>query len=172
VVVVTTVRPDTVLTHARDDAVSAWPIFSGGQERYSHQKALFISDRLRPLAPIDANSVISLAISPSKEDLSFLQRMFDDAGWKLLTAHTYQDGIVQLSRELIPVVLCECQVPGGDWKDVLSQLAPLLDPPRLIVVSRHANERLWSEVLDLGGFDLLATPFREVEVGYFWLQRM
>ena len=129
-------------------------------------EGLITSDRLRRPTLIDGDSVISLAVTPFKEDLAFLQRMFDDANWKLLTAHTYQEGIAQLSRVLIPVVLCECQLADGDWKDVLSRLAPMLEPPRVIVVSHHADERLWSEVLSLGGFDLLATPFREVEVGY------
>jgi hypothetical protein len=129
-------------------------------------ESLVASDRLRQPTPIDGDSVISLAISPFQEDLSFLQAMFADANWKLLTAHTYQEGVAQLSRVLIPVVLCECRLADGDWKDVLSRLAPMLEPPRVIVVSHHADERLWSEVLSLGGFDLLATPFREVEVGY------
>jgi hypothetical protein len=79
-----------------------------------------VSDRLRQPTPIDGYPVISLAVSPFKKDLSFLQRMFDDANWKLFTAHTYQEGIAQLSRVLIPVVLCECQLADGDWKDVLS----------------------------------------------------
>jgi MacB-like protein len=107
---------------------------------------------------IDADSVISLAISPFEEDLSFLQRMFGDAGWKLLVAHTYKEGMAQIERELLPVVICECQLADGNWKNVLSHLAPMLNPPRLIVVSRHADARLWLEVLNLGGFDLLATP--------------
>jgi DNA-binding NtrC family response regulator len=129
-------------------------------------ESLITSDRLGQPTPIDGDPVISLAVSPFKEDLSFLQRMFDDANWKLFTAHTYQEGIAQLSRVLIPVVLCASQLADGDWKDVLSRLAPMLEPPRVIVVSHHADERLWTEVLSLGGFDLLATPFREVEVGY------
>src|SRR5260370_37396934 len=128
-------------------------------------ESLNTNERLRQPAPIDYDPVISLAVSPFKKDLLFLQRMFDDANWKLFTALTYQEGMAQLSRELIPVVLCECQLPDGNWKDVLSRLAPMLEPPRLIVVSHHADEHLWLEVLNLGGFDLLATPFREVEAG-------
>ena len=132
----------------------------------STSEGLVVSDRLRKATPINGDSVISLAVSPFEEDLSFLQRMFDDANWKLLTAHTCREGMAQLSRVLIPVVLCECQLADGDWKDILSPVTRKLEPPRVIVVSRHADERLWSEVLSLGGFDLLATPFREVEVGY------
>jgi hypothetical protein len=40
----------------------------------------------------------------------------------------------------------------------------MLDRPRLIVFSRNADDRLWAEVLNLGGFVLLATPFREEEL--------
>jgi len=129
-------------------------------------ESLNTNERLRQPAPIDYDPVISLAVSPFEADLSFLQRMFDDADWKLFTAHTYKEGMAELSRELIPVVLCECQLPDGNWKDVLSRLAPMLEPPRLIAVSHHADERLWLEVLNLGGFDLLATPFHGFEAGY------
>src|SRR5713226_6737155 len=110
---------------------------------------LITNERLRQPAPIDGDPVVSLAVSPYEADLSFLQRMFDDADWKLFTAHTYKEGMAELSRELIPVVLCECQLPDGNWKDVLSRLAPMLEPPRLIAVSHHADERLWLEVLNL-----------------------
>jgi DNA-binding NtrC family response regulator len=115
---------------------------------------------------VDGDVVISLAVSPFEVDLSFLQRMFDEAKWRLFTAHTCRERMTQLDREQIPIVICEAQLPDGSWKDVLSRFAPMLEPPRLIVTARHADERLWSEVLNLGGFDLLATPFREVEVGY------
>ena len=34
----------------------------------------------------------------------------------------------------------------------------------MLVVSRHADERLWAEVLNLGGFDVLALPFDRDEL--------
>ena len=37
-------------------------------------------------------------------------------------------------------------------------------PPKLIVTCRLADERLWAEVLNLGGFDVLAQPFYAREV--------
>lgn len=36
--------------------------------------------------------------------------------------------------------------------------------PVLIVVSRVVDDGLWAEVLNLGGYDVLATPFRAREV--------
>jgi DNA-binding NtrC family response regulator len=115
----------------------------------------------------------SLAIGSSVEDLSFLEDRFKEAKWTLYTARTYREALRELSWNRMPVVFCECPVPEGSWKDVLGQLALMPDRPRLIVFSRHADETLWAEVLNLGGYDLLATPFREPElvftIGMAWL---
>jgi DNA-binding NtrC family response regulator len=114
-----------------------------------------------------------LAISPSVEDLLFLKSRFKEAHWKLYMAGTQRDALAELSDKRLPVILSECQLPDGNWKDVLSRLKPMLERPRLIVFSRHADDRLWEEVVNLGGFDLLATPFREEElvftIGLAWL---
>ena len=111
----------------------------------------------------------SLAISPSVEDLSVLNGIFNDAAfkrapWELHLAGTYREALAQLSDKQVFVILSECRLPDGSWKDVLNQIVPMLERPRLIVFSRHADERLWAEVLNSGGFDLLATPFRKEEV--------
>ena len=115
----------------------------------------------------------TLAISPSIEDLAFLEDRFKEAHWKLYIAHTYREALAELSRTRVPVVLSECQLPDGNWKDVLGQLSPMIERPRLIVFSRNADDRLWEEVLNLGAVDLLITPFREHElvfaIGSAWL---
>src|SRR5215472_4684281 len=115
----------------------------------------------------------TLVISSSIEDLGFLEDRFKEANWKLYLAHTYREALAELSRIRVPVVLSECRLPDGNWKDVLCQLAPMIERPRLIVFSRNADDRLWAEVLNLGAFDLLITPFREHELvfatGSAWL---
>jgi DNA-binding NtrC family response regulator len=114
-----------------------------------------------------------LAVSPSVEDLSFLKREFEEAHWKLYTAVTYRETLAELSKHQVPVILSECRLPDGNWKDLLSRFAVIPDRPRLIVFSRHADDRLWAEVLNLGGFDVLGTPFRKQElmfaIGSAWL---
>jgi DNA-binding response OmpR family regulator len=117
----------------------------------------------------------SLAISPSVEDVLFLKSKFKETHWKLDVAASYQEAVAKLCQTQVPLVLCQCLLPDGTWKDVLSLLAPMLHRPRLIVFSRNVDDRLWAEVLNLGGFDLLATPFQEHEfelafaMGSAWL---
>jgi DNA-binding response OmpR family regulator len=127
-------------------------------------KGLFATDHLPTIAAIDSQAVVGLAISPFEEDLSFFQHMFDDAGWKLLSARTRREAVAELSHGAIAVVVCERHLIDGNWKDVLSRLASISNPPRLIVVSHRSDDGLWTEVLNMGGFDLLSAPLQEVEV--------
>ena len=53
-------------------------------------KSLFTCDHQLSLTGIDSRAVIGLTISPFEEDLLFFRRMFNDAGWKLLTARTHR----------------------------------------------------------------------------------
>jgi len=63
----------------------------------------------------------------------------------------------------------------GTWQKVLSEFGDLPSPPMFIVTSRLADERLWSEALNLGAYDVLAKPLHTKEVlhgvglaGHLW----
>jgi DNA-binding NtrC family response regulator len=61
------------------------------------------------------------------------------------------------------IVVCEAQArDSGNWQELLedAQAAQSL----MLVVSRHADERLWAEVLNLGGFAVLSLPFDRHEL--------
>lgn len=105
-----------------------------------------------------------LLVSPALEDHAFLRALLATAGCKLYMALTYREAVSILCRDRIAVIVCEQDLPDGKWKDLLSQIAPLTDPPCLIVTSRLADELLWAEVLNLGGYDVLAKPFDANEV--------
>ena len=63
------------------------------------------------------------------------------------------------------VALTDTRLPDGHtWKDVLDEFGGFTEGPLLIVADRLADEALWAEVLNLGGYDLLNTPFEPAEV--------
>jgi len=109
-------------------------------------------------------STLLLAVSPYREDLTFLTQTFRETTWKLCGARTYREALTLLCHDRMPVVICRCCLPDGNWKDVLSQIAVLPDPPRLLVVSGDPDDRLWAEVINLGGYDLLTVPFVQKEL--------
>jgi DNA-binding response OmpR family regulator len=74
------------------------------------------------------------------------------------TANSFEAACGYLSDGESPLVICERSLSDGDWKALLGKT------PRLIVTSRVADEALWAEVLNLGGYDVLSQPFDEFEV--------
>jgi len=72
---------------------------------------------------------------------------------------------VSMARHIQPwVVICDQILADGDWRDLLMDLQAESEAPPLIVSSRIADDRLWAEVLNLGGYDLLMKPFLAAEV--------
>jgi DNA-binding response OmpR family regulator len=89
--------------------------------------------------------------------------MIDHKLWHLTTANTCRTGIRRLEKG-VDAVFCECSLPDGGWKDILNRIAFMVTQPKLVVTSRLADAYLWSEVINLGGFDVLAKPLIETEV--------
>lgn len=113
----------------------------------------------------EVTTVNGLAILPSQEDRLCLRKIFLDSKWHLDVSESLRDARTLLSASHIGVVVTDCHLPDGGWKDVLHEVEhrPRKVPP-VIVVSRLADERLWAEVLNLRGYDVLATPFQTDEV--------
>lgn len=108
--------------------------------------------------------VTVLGVSPEESDHAVLFEIFSHSHWKLHITRTCAEAFAFLSRRLIPVVLCECTLPDGDWRDVLERTSRAANPPAVIVSSRLADDRLWAEVLNLGGYNVLNKPFQREEV--------
>lgn len=69
-----------------------------------------------------------------------------------------------LRKEPVGVVISNTELPDGTWKDLLNQSSKMSGAPNLIVMSRLADERLWADVLNRGGYDLLPMPCEAAEV--------
>src|SRR5580704_7148112 len=84
------------------------------------------------------------------------RRLRRAAGWR---------AALPMVRRFQPlVVVCDQHLQDGDWRDLLKDLQSESPAPPLIVSSRLADDRLWAEVLNLGGYDLLTHPFIATEV--------
>ena len=105
-----------------------------------------------------------LLVSPHTADFAALRQILHHSDWNI--AHV--DGVREANQHLLTrapsVIVCERDLPDGSWKDVLKCSASLDNSPMLLVVSRHADDALWAEVLNLGGYDVLLKPFDKAEV--------
>ena len=106
----------------------------------------------------------TLIVSPSGEDHRALTEILRPAGWTVECTRSYTQAARYLERQEAPVVIAARDLPDVNWNALRNLLMRMAFPPKLIVTARLADDRLWAEVLNLGGFDVLAQPFCRGEV--------
>ena len=104
-----------------------------------------------------------LVVSGDEQDHSSLQRILQH-DCELHRVPGRRDALLSIRRFRPWVVVCDQILIDGDWRDLLRDLQSEREIPPLIVASRLADDRLWAEVLNLGGYDLLTKPFAAKEV--------
>lgn len=100
---------------------------------------------------------------PTREDRTALQRIMGPCRREVWT-RTCGEAIDAFRRTSPPIVICDRDLRDGDWRELWDILARDPMPPMFIVTSRLADDALWAEVLNIGGYDLLLKPFRAEEV--------
>jgi DNA-binding NtrC family response regulator len=105
-----------------------------------------------------------LAVTDCPDELSHLGEIFHRSNWKMHSVRACAEAMRFLEKNRVPVIVCSHDLPDGLWTDLLGCLDNLSDPPVLIVTSHQADEALWAEVLNLGGYDVLPQPFERSEV--------
>lgn len=107
-----------------------------------------------------------LAVSQFPGDHTLLADIFRNTNWKLHAAAGCREARRLLEKYPINVIVCDETLSDGAWWNLLDNrpnIRPSV-PARVIVASRLADDLLWSSVLNLGGFDVLAKPFEPAEV--------
>ena len=108
--------------------------------------------------------VSALAVGAADEDQVNLEKIFTEWGWKLHRARNRSEARAFLDCTPVRVVISEQELPEGGWREMLDDLLQRSEPPALVVTSRLADESLWAEVLNMGGYDVLAKPLDNEEV--------
>jgi DNA-binding response OmpR family regulator len=107
-----------------------------------------------------------LFISAAPDDYADLCRILRGSPWIPAAAANRHDAIDLMSRSRVSVVFCDSTLVDGTWQDVLGDMRRDDDAAPLIVTSRLADDCLWAEVLNVGGYDVLAKPFIGREVSH------
>lgn len=117
-----------------------------------------------PAIPPLEGAIAILLIGPADSRRDALRHILKPPQWEILEAASYAEAVGILNHGRIAVTICDTEIGDGNWQALLANLQSRTDPPNLIVSSRQADERLWAEVLNLGGYDVLLQPFDGGEV--------
>ncbi len=113
---------------------------------------------------IEGSAGVVLSISHVNEDHAVLRRILYPEDWQVQVADCCEEAFRRLSCCPVSAIITNDALPDGDWMRILRHAQAQSRPPNLIVASRLADERLWAEVLNLGGYDVLTKPFVPDEV--------
>lgn len=123
-----------------------------------------------------AGEPVTVLTVAARGDLARLDSILGHSRWTLLGAATLTEARALLRRLPSVVLICEAVLPDGTWRDLLQYTLHLPVPPPVIVTADQADDYLWMEVLNGGGYNVLGKPFSEQEVyrmvSTAWLHRL
>ncbi len=103
-----------------------------------------------------------LLVAPEGSQRSALQAILREAGCRTFICSRCCDALDLI--QFASVVIVEQTLPNGCWQDLVQAAGELSRVPAVIVATRQADANLRREVLQSGGFDLLAPPFQTEQV--------
>lgn len=110
--------------------------------------------------PFDGpDQVRLLAITRGADEKSALTKIAADLNWKLSIADSADAAIALLGDEPLPLVICDRDLPGGDWRDTVARIAARRDVLCVVLASSVVDDYLWDEVIQQRGYDVVSKPF-------------
>lgn len=107
--------------------------------------------------------VCALLVGEDRESRLLIHEVFREVGWRLYEAQDRKQALHCLEQRTVHVVIVNDHC-GWPWRRVLDDLQHLPNVPQVVVTSSQADEALWAEVLNRGGYDVLAEPLQREEV--------
>jgi PleD family two-component response regulator len=105
-----------------------------------------------------------LLASGREDDYQTLQALLQDTKWSVERALSWNEVSHFCEGAVSPVVLVDRHFQGAHWQ---STVASILDPAAstcVILISDVSDPYLWNELVQQGGFDVLARPFERSEL--------
>jgi DNA-binding NtrC family response regulator len=107
--------------------------------------------RLLALAPLQMQGQIRRQLAPLGVTIDFV-------------ASAAEVSHLVLNRALYQVALLPAVLPDNGWWSLWGEIAVLNPRPEILVYAHSASFRLWSGVLEMGGYDVIAEPFTDDEL--------
>ena len=105
-----------------------------------------------------------LVATPNDRHYRALENAILGTGWSLFRSYNLVEGLSAVINHEIEVIFTDCELPDGSWRDMVQSLRACRNAPRVIVFSQLADDRLWMDVLQSGGYDLVSVPFNRKEI--------
>ena len=96
-----------------------------------------------------------VAVLAGEHDRELLSQIATQANWSLQMPRTFRGAIQIVSQNPAAVIIGD----QPDWRAALETLRINSPNSRIILTASETDDKLWLEVLDRGGFDVVTRPF-------------
>lgn len=110
-----------------------------------------------------ASSDCVIAVAPSSAEFCLIEDFLAEDGVQVLPASCLLEAILQQAVASAPVVIYDAD-SQEHWREALRQFLRVRPGTRVVFLSRLADDQMWIDVLETGGFDLLIKPFQAMEI--------
>lgn len=105
-----------------------------------------------------------VAITDRPDESAALQQIATDYRWRISIVASSQNAITALNEQPTPLVICDRDLEGEDWREVLARIAGLPQAVCVLLASRVVDDYLWRQVIRNHGYDVVSKPFQPEEL--------
>jgi len=102
-----------------------------------------------------------LVITLSIGDESYYRSLRARGQWDIVVTPSVPEALYLLNTEVFSIALCDRDLPGWDWREVLKMIVQTSPQICFLLTSRVNDEYLWREVVMFGGYDILPRPLQD-----------
>jgi PleD family two-component response regulator len=105
-----------------------------------------------------------LAVVPAYRRAEIARQLAPLNASVLFARHAPEASAAIRESDVFQVALLPASLTDTDWWELWGVLALLKDRPAILVYARETTFQLWSGVLELGGYDVIAEPFSDSDL--------
>lgn len=103
---------------------------------------------------------IKVLIVDDESDMCWLlSRIFQDAGYELITALTGEEALTKVEKEEPELVILDVKLPDISGIEVLSTIKKVKSEIVVIMISAYGTEEMRKEAMRIGAYDFIDKPF-------------
>jgi len=114
--------------------------------------------------PISREAVKLVAVTRNPDDAAALRQIATDYGWTISIVESSDAAIAALNEQPTPLVICDRDLPGEAWRDVLAKIAAQPQAVCVLLASSVVDDYLWRQVIRHHGYDVVVKPFKPEEL--------
>ena len=115
--------------------------------------------RINP-APRRGARVKILIIDDERDMCWILRKVFEDVGYKVVTAHKGREGIEKARKDSADLAILDLKLPDMNGLEVLPTLKKINPKMPVLVITAFGTPEMKEAALDLGAHSFIDKPFR------------